>query len=364
VTSAEEAGSDLGGDFLEGYRLVKAETVTFDRSHRGRLLVSGRAPGQMLGGVLTGRIPGPLSELTGSEVARGSRAYSAMLTPKGKMLSDLYVYRLPGEAEAFLIDVPAAGLESVRDHFAKVLPPRLARVQDASSDFRFTTFAGPGAAGVVAKLVGMETPELSGLSGDDVVVVGGIIIGRSADLSVPSFDVLIPTDRWDALSTSLAAAGVGSAGTDVWHSLRLEAGTPEFGLDMDAETIPVEAGIDERAIDHDKGCYTGQEVIIRIRHRGRVNKHLRTLTLTGPDVVPGHVASRDIAHADLAPGAALFLVGEAKAVGSITSVAPSPDVGGMIALGYVRREVEPRSEVLVGGQDGPRAKVLERGSVA
>ena len=66
----------------------------------------------------------------------------------------------------------------------------------------------------------------------------------------------------------LEQAGAAPVGSGVWETLRIEAGLPAFGADMDGATIPVEAGLADRAIDHDKGCYTGQEVIVRIRDRG------------------------------------------------------------------------------------------------
>ena len=111
---------------------------------------------------------------------------------------------------------------------------------------------------------------------------------------------------------------------------------------MTEDVIPVEAGIHERAIDYDKGCYTGQEVIVRIRDRGRVNRHLRRLRLPdGP--LP-------------APESELWNEAGDKVVGAITSVATSPR-DGALALGYVRREVEPPGPVRVGGPEGPEAAV-------
>jgi folate-binding protein YgfZ len=95
---------------------------------------------------------------------------------------------------------------------------------------------------------------------------------------------------------------------------------------MDDRTIPVEAGIHERAIDYGKGCYTGQEVIVRIRDRGHVNRHLRQLML-------GEVAPPP-------PGTELHVEGGAKPVGSITTAVRSPRFGQTVALGWVRRGVE------------------------
>ena len=130
--------------------------------------------------------------------------------------------------------------------------------------------------------------------------------------------------------------------------MRVEAGTPAFGPDMDERTIPIEAGIEARAIDHGKGCYTGQEVIVRIRDRGHVNRHLRGLLL-------GEVPTP-------APGTELFAGGSDRPVGSITSAVESPARGQAIALAYVRREVQPGAEVRVGAVGGTPARVMSLGS--
>ena len=344
-----DGGSSARVDEPDAYQIVKSGVVVFERPGRKTLVVTGRAPGQMLGGVLTGRTPGALADQTPA----GSRAYSTILTPKGKMVSDLYLYRLPGEEEAFLIDLPEAGQQAVRELFGKVLPPRFARVEPASGEYHLVTVAGPRSAEAVGTLLGGSEANLTELSSDEVTVLDGVVVARSFELSVPSFDLLVPAERWPSVRESLPEDGLpgGEALTDgsaLWDVLRVEAGTPAFGTDMDDTTIPIEAGIDERAIDHTKGCYTGQEVIVRIRHRGHVNRHLRSLEMATDG------------QADPGRGDELFAADVDKAVGTLTSVAWSPDAGRWLGLGYVRREVELGAEVRVGGRDGRPATVLER----
>jgi aminomethyltransferase len=111
---------------------------------------------------------------------------------------------------------------------------------------------------------------------------------------------------------------------------------------MDQETILLEAGIQSRAVDDTKGCYTGQEVIIRIRDRGHVNKELRGLLL-GDAPLPR-------------PGQELFASGGEKSVGWITSAVSSPAFGQNIALGYLKRSVAPGDRVTLGTLDGPEAE--------
>ncbi len=340
-TSGDEAKS-----FGDRYLAARSGAVVFDRPGRVLLEVVGRAPGQMLGGVVTGRIPGPLSE--GRRPA-GTRSYSAILTPKGKILSDLLVYRMPREDEAYLLDLPGAGAVAVRDHFRRVLPPRFARVEEASAAHESLNVTGPTAAQAVAGITGTPADVLAELGPDEVAVLDGTMVARSPDFPVPSFDLHVPSARWVAVQDAVGRLQLTSGGADVAHALRVEAGTPAFGADMTADTIPIEAGIEGRAIDHAKGCYTGQEVIVRILHRGHVNRYLRKLVLEAGADAPS-------------AGAEIFHASGDKTVGWITSTAWSPLVERVVALGYVRREVAVGAEVRLGTAEGPAARVLELGA--
>ena len=112
--------------------------------------------------------------------------------------------------------------------------------------------------------------------------------------------------------------------------MRIEAGRPRLGFDMDADTMPQEAGINERAVSFTKGCYVGQETVARLHYRGKPNRHLRGLRLAEP-----------------AERGAEVLLGE-KAVGRLGSTCVSPRLGA-IALALVRREAAPGDTVQVGG---------------
>ena len=118
------------------------------------------------------------------------------------------------------------------------------------------------------------------------------------------------------------------------EALRVEAGEPAFLVDMADDTIPPEAGIDSTAVSYLKGCFPGQEVLVRIRDRGhgRVARKLVGLTLDG----------------DAAPAAGSVIVGGEKEIGHVTSAVVSPALGKPIALGYVHRDfVEPGTAVTV-----------------
>jgi folate-binding protein YgfZ len=168
---------------------------------------------------------------------------------------------------------------------------------------------------------------------------GDIIVVRDDELGVIAFDLLFggPGQLVTArrLQGSLQQQGIATLNDETTETLRIEAGRPLFGIDMDQETIPLEAGIEERAISFSKGCYVGQEVIVRVtsRGQGRVVRKLVGLTLDGRRVP---------VHGDP------LLAGE-REIGRITSATHSPAFGVPIALGYVHRDfVEPGTSVKVG----------------
>lgn len=341
------------GDPRKEYEAAATRLAVKDRSYRARLCVSGRSPVQMLHGVLTNSVPpGPSAEER--DVLAGQGAYSALLTPKGKMVTDLRVLWLGmEEEEGLLLDLPPAGKEGTLDYFHRTLPPRFATVEDRSHELGMITVMGPEAATVVSDR-GLEgcvgAPELEGLSAGEYRVVipsvgTRVHVIRQDDVGPSAFDLIADVGSLRELWSRLVDAGAAPMGEGVWETLRIEKGRPAYGIDMDGSTIPVEAGIQARAIDDGKGCYTGQEVIVRIRDRGRVNWRLRGLRL-------GDVPSP-------AAGAGLFREGEEKMVGRITSAAQSPAFGETIALGYVRSEVEVESEVRLGGPTGTPALVME-----
>jgi folate-binding protein YgfZ len=123
--------------------------------------------------------------------------------------------------------------------------------------------------------------------------------------------------------------GIEPVSDEAAECLRIESGRPRFGLDFDSETIPQEAGLNERAVSFTKGCYVGQETVARLHYKGKPNRHLRGLRLKEP-VSPGDE----------------ILLGE-RVVGTVGSAAVSPEYGS-IALAVVRREAEPGATVAVG----------------
>ena len=149
---------------------------------------------------------------------------------------------------------------------------------------------------------------------------------RASAVGVPGFVIYVEPARQPDLQRALVEGGASVAEHAAIEAARIEAGYPLFGVDMTGETIPLEAGIEDRAISLSKGCYVGQEVIIRVLHRGhgRVAKKLVALRMQRER--PQEVPARD---------ARIF--SEDRNVGVVTSAAVSPLLG-PIALGYVHRD--------------------------
>jgi folate-binding protein YgfZ len=342
-----------GSAGTDGYRAAVAAVAVSERPDRARVRVVGRDPVGMLQGILTNRVPAAGSPAEDG-VARGGGSYSAVLTPKGRMVTDLRVVRGPREEDGLLLDLPAAALAGLTAHFGQYLPPRFAKAVDESARTGALTVSGPAAAALLTReALGLrvDDSELNALAEDAWVWVDaggpGILVVRSGELSVPAFDVISDAETSESLRTRLLEAGAAALDAGDREVLRVEAGRPAWGSELDEETIPPEAGIDTRAIDHTKGCYTGQEVIVRIRDRGHVNRHLRGLVL-GEAAIPEK-------------GAELWVAGKDRAVGVVTTAVSSPRAGGGLGLAYVRREVEVGGEVRLGSADGPAVRVKELG---
>ena len=339
------------GDPMGEYQAAVSSDAMRDRGHRSRFLITGKNPVDTLNGTLTGRMPSPPAG-SYKNGAIGRAEYSAVLTPKGRVVTDLRVmWGVDPEEESLWLDVPAPGAGPMLEHLKRYVPPRLATVNDVSEDVGIITVLGPMAGEALEKIsfISAETKVvLDSLAENEYLIVGkeGERIVRNPAVNTPAWDIFTSKEGSRKLWTKFLSQGIKPMGVSVWDTLRIEAGRPAFGQDMDESKMLPETSIVDIAVDHSKGCYTGQEVIVRIRDRGHVNKSLRGLYLgDGP-----------------APRSNAEIFYEGNNVGHITSVADSPRYGGRIALGYIRREVSLGEAVTIGSPDGAQAVVRELGS--
>jgi folate-binding protein YgfZ len=322
------------GDAAAEYRAARESAVVVDRCDRALLRCYGRDPFRILQGILSNDVA----------LASAERAvYATLLTPKGRMLADVRVFR---RADDFLIELAAAALPAVAESFRRTVPPLFARWEDVSADWHAIGVYGPEARVRLAALLGAPVPPADIEDAAAVVPVrdqAGIVV-CSRITGGPGYDVIAPTHAAEGLWRELVTAGVRPMGHAPLDVLRIEAGVPCWGAELSPETIPLEAGLQARAISTGKGCYTGQEVIIRILHRGHVNWLLRGVLLG------------DAAGASR--GTPLLQSDTGKQAGRITSSAWSPRMDQQVALAYVRREVEPGNDLRLATSEGPAARVV------
>lgn len=322
-------------DLLQEYRIVTGEAGWRLDRQRGRLAFEGPDATAFLHALLTADV---------ASVGPGGGVYAAYLTPQGRLISDLALYR---RAHGWLADVPSGLASVLASRLDAVIFTEDVRVQDVSESVAQLSVVGPDAAAVVARAVGADVGALTGLGVRATVDTGGVLIARTDLAPVPTFDVFLPPMRASDLAARLENDGVPAVGDETFETLRIEAGRPAFGVDMDGDTIPLEAGIFDRAISATKGCYVGQEVIMRVLHRGggRVARRLVRL---------------EAAHAPDPIAVGSVIVADRREVGQVTSAAWSPARGRGVALGYMRREAADtvKSVVLLSATGEVPASVL------
>ncbi|MDX6698686.1 MAG: hypothetical protein QOE65_2083 [Solirubrobacteraceae bacterium] len=291
-----------------------------DRSERGKLALTGAGAGEFLNGLVSNEV---------EDLAPGAGVYAAVLTPKGRMVGDLRILRADDE---YLLDTERAALQEVFNVLWRGRVGYDVEVHKRTLQTGLLSLAGPRARTVA----GGDT--LGEDEHDHVAArIGGAAVRLVAtDVGV---DVLCDAGDTETVAAALRVRGAADVGEAAWESLRVQRGRPRYGTDLDDSTIPQEAGLNERAVSFTKGCYVGQETVARLFYRGKPNRHLRGLRLSGP----------------AAPGDELRLDG--KPVGRLGTVAESPRLG-TIALALVRREAEPGA-ALEAGDAGTRAEVVE-----
>ena len=351
------------GDPAAELAALRTGALLVDRSFRTRLCVSGSKAAEMVTGLVT-------NDVKALQVGQGH--YAAALTPKGKIVADVRVFALgAADAEgptpsAVLVDSPpraAAGwLELVR----KYVNPRVAPYRDESETLRDFGVFGAQARHVVERATGVGAAALGALPPYAHITVPfegrPVIVARVPDLEVEGFELFTPAEVGAALWRRLEESGSRAGGLTAWDVARVEAGRPEWGIDIDETTIPQEANLDDlHAISYTKGCYVGQETVARVHFRGHVNRHLRGLRFAP---VGGRPSAVDVGAApELPPLRAQLFDDSGKAVGDVRSAAHSPRFG-PIAIAMVRREVALGDSLAVRwGSDVPPDTPPEGGPV-
>lgn len=348
----------------QGDEAARQAAVVTIRRDTAPVFVRGADRSSWLQGLLTNDVAG---------LRPGQGCYAACLTPQGRMITDLRVLVLDA---AVLIDLPAAVKDAVLRRLEMFVITEDVQLDDASARLARVSVYGPKAVVITARaladpamvkaVAGLPavsqsselTTHLSGMAEHDHLREAsadagpdeGALIAASRDVGEHGFDLYVPVSAADVVHAAVARAGAVPIDDRMRELLRLEAGRPRFGADMDGDTIPLEAGIEDRAISFTKGCYVGQEVIVRVRDRGhgRVARRLVGLVPVEPDAWPGCAMA----------GGTVLQSGGAD-VGRLTSVAYSSRRGSTIALGMVHRDfVEPGTVLTAAGEESEVALVV------
>jgi folate-binding protein YgfZ len=235
----------------EGYQAFRHGAGVVRRGDRALLAVTGPDRLSWLQGLLTNDV---------AALPVGGVCDAAYLTPQGRLITDLRVLHLDDRT---LLDVPASLAAGLAAKLDGLLFSEDAQIADLSAQLTEIDLHGPHSLAVRDAQSALLGEHATAVFADD-------------PFGVPGFTIIAVRDRADAIVHGLAAAGAVEATLATLDVVRVEAGRPAFLVDMDEHTLPLEANLEARAISFTKGCYVGQEVIIRVMHRGqgRVAKRL------------------------------------------------------------------------------------------
>ena len=306
------------GDWPVEHAALRESAGVFDLSFRSRICLVGADRARFLHGQVTNDV---------KKLRAGEGCYAAITTAKGKMESDLNIFAL---ADELLLDFEPGLAEKISQRLEKFIVADDVQIVDAAPHYGLLSVQGPKAVEVIRALnlfPEIPTQQLGSIKISDATL-GEIHLANNPRLGTNGFDLFVPNNSLGAVADKLIAAAKQidgrAVGWQAFETARIEAGVPRFGADMDETNIPLECGIESRAIVYNKGCYIGQEVINRIHSVGHVTRELRGLRLTDDlETLPQR-------------GDKLFFNG--KEVGYVTSAVKSSALNANIALGYVRRE--------------------------
>jgi tRNA-modifying protein YgfZ len=301
--------SDVVVEIDGQYRALREEAGAAVRE-RGILAVEGADAAEYLQGQLTNDIEG---------LEPGGGAYAALLDRKGRMQADMRVLRT---GDALVLDVEPETLAAVLRHLTMYSIGRDVAIEDRTSEFRLVSIAGPASADLTGlpPLAREHDHVEAKLDGSPATVMR----------TDQGLDLLVAIEDLDPLLEALGERGIARVSEDALEIVRVESGRPRFGREMTQQTIPQEAGINERAVSFTKGCYIGQETVARLHYKGKPNRHLRGLRLAHPVEAGSPVTAGD------------------REVGSVGTAVLSP-AHGPIALSILRREAQPGDDVMVDG---------------
>ncbi len=304
------------GDVLAEYSAVRSAAVLIDQSPRGKVEVWGADAARFLHNLTTNDI---------LNLAPGAGCEAFLTTAKAKVIAYLLIYRhtFPVDPPGFSLDVAPGAADKVIQHLDRYLiSEQVEFAEPTTALFAQMHLAGPHASTLLEYVLGNVTLPAAALQHKAVRFDGDAASGlrRHDALGMPGYDLVCPAEQAASIWQRLIQAGARPAGREACEILRIEAGIPREGADIDENTFAPEVGRIAETISYTKGCYLGQESIVMARDRGQVNR-----TLVGVRLPDGPV-----------PHGSRLFDGD-KEVGRVTSSVQSPRLGVGLGLAYVRR---------------------------
>jgi folate-binding protein YgfZ len=297
------------------WRRARESVGLFDTSYHAVFTLTGPDRARYLNAVTSGDIRG---------LTTGHGVPGLLLNAQGHILAELDTL---AEQERFLLLSHAMVAKRTFEMLDKFIIMDDCALADVSADWATCALEGPRAGEALTTACGAALDELP-LFGHRAAVIAGTPcrILRRSHYDLPGAEILAPREAmaavWEAAKNAAQAAGGGLIGWETINALRIEAGMRWFGADFDDTVIPQEAGLEPTHISYTKGCYTGQEIVERVRSRGKLNRWLVSLEFSG-EAAPAHGAK---------------LEAEGKTWGQVTSCAYSPGRERSVGFGYLRRE--------------------------
>jgi folate-binding protein YgfZ len=322
------------GDPGREYQQALSGAVLFDRSPTGKIEVTGKDAPSFLHNLCT-------NDIDGLPLGGGCEAY--FCDHRAKVLAHAFVYHVLSDGRhSFWLDVTPGYNEKVLKHLDKHLISEAVDLADQTGRFAQLHLAGPGAKAVLEAALGQPVPDLAEFLHMERTFGSSATcsIRRHDPLGVPGFDLVCLGERSEGVWQMLRAAGAMAAGQTSWETLRIEAGTPVYGIDIGEDRFVMEVARASRAVSYSKGCYLGQEPIVMARDRaGFVHRaFLGVKVLEGGPVPAGARLFRDNAE-----------------IGLVTSCVRSPRLNAPLALGYIRRGHQEPGLRLEADDDGRRS---------
>jgi glycine cleavage system T protein len=312
------------GDPVHEYRAVRSQVGLLDLCHHSHLRLTGPDRVSYLQGMVTNDV---------KALTPGSGVYAALLDVNGKILADLRVFCTE---DSFSVELLEPLKEKALAHLNRYLIADDVEISDLTGLYGMISLQGPKARPLLRDIVASEQiPPLMNSHGALQIADREARIVRSTHTGEEGFDLIIPIQDLTPVIESIEKAGkvfsLCWVGARAQEMLRVEAGIPRYGIDMDEDNLLLETGLDQ-AVSFEKGCYLGQEVVERIHSRGHVNRKLAGMVLEGKTA-----ASRGDK----------ITSGE-KEIGRVTSSIFSPHSKSPIALGYVHRDyLQPGTRVFI-----------------